>query len=239
MMGHQTTRSILAGCAAIAAAGLLAASAGASDTCRVTLRTADPVWNRPRDTASSTSIACNAAATDSQDNAVPYRMVKIRTTANEQLSITITSQEPATSTFDPFVGLYCAAFNPALPLANLIALDDDSAGWPNPAITAARNIHLAANTDYFLVVSAYSSIAGGSSPFGTVLITLGGAATFTQTLPGCCKADFNQGGQVNIQDIFDFLAAWFSGSPSANFNGVNGINIQDIFDFLAAWFVGC
>ncbi len=54
-----------------------------------------------------------------------------------------------------------------------------------------------------------------------------------------CFADFNCSGATNVQDIFDFLAAWFAGNPNANFNGVGGINIQDIFDFLAAWFVGC
>jgi hypothetical protein len=235
MNDHRTTRTLLA----IGAAMLFAASAGASDTCRVTLRTTDAVWNRPKDTASTTSVACNASAQDSQNNSVPYRLVKIRTTVSEQLSITVTSQEPAASTFDPFVGVYCAAFNPASPLANLVTLDDDSGGWPNPSIPASRNILLTPNTDYFLVVSAYSSVSGGSSPYGTVLVTLGGAARFTQTLPGCCKADFNQSGQVSVQDIFDFLAAWFAGSPAADFNGASGITVQDIFDFLTAWFAGC
>ena len=54
-----------------------------------------------------------------------------------------------------------------------------------------------------------------------------------------CTADFNNSGSVNVQDIFDFLAAWFVSDPRADFNGVNGINVQDIFDFLAAWFRGC
>ena len=54
-----------------------------------------------------------------------------------------------------------------------------------------------------------------------------------------CFADFNCSGATNVQDIFDFLAAWFAGNPNADFNGVGGINIQDIFDFLAAWFMGC
>ena len=42
-----------------------------------------------------------------------------------------------------------------------------------------------------------------------------------------------------MQDIFDFLAGFFTADPRADFNGVNGINVQDVFDFLAAWFVGC
>jgi hypothetical protein len=28
-----------------------------------------------------------------------------------------------------------------------------------------------------------------------------------------CPADFNNSGAVNIQDIFDFLTAWFAGCP--------------------------
>jgi hypothetical protein len=63
-----------------------------------------------------------------------------------------------------------------------------------------------------------------------------------------CRVDFNQDGHVTVQDIFDFLSAWFvpctapqspPGSPcfqSADFNGTNGITVQDIFDFLSAWF---
>jgi hypothetical protein len=41
-----------------------------------------------------------------------------------------------------------------------------------------------------------------------------------------------------VQDIFDFLAAWFAASPLADVNAVSGVTVQDIFDFLAAWFAG-
>ncbi len=54
-----------------------------------------------------------------------------------------------------------------------------------------------------------------------------------------CPADFNGAGGLTVQDIFDFLAAWFAGNPSADFNHQNGLGVQDIFDFLAAWFAGC
>jgi hypothetical protein len=53
-----------------------------------------------------------------------------------------------------------------------------------------------------------------------------------------CPPDFNGDGVVSVQDIFDFLNAWFAGNPRADFNG-GGITVQDIFDFLNAWFVGC
>ena len=54
-----------------------------------------------------------------------------------------------------------------------------------------------------------------------------------------CPADFNHNGHVTVQDIFDFLAAWFAHDCHADFNGVSGVTVQDIFDFLAAWFSGC
>ena len=54
----------------------------------------------------------------------------------------------------------------------------------------------------------------------------------------CCKADFNQSGALSVQDIFDFLAAWFGGNSFADING-GGLAVQDIFDFLAGWFGGC
>jgi hypothetical protein len=53
-----------------------------------------------------------------------------------------------------------------------------------------------------------------------------------------CAGDFNRSGTLEVQDIFDFLNAWFGSDPAADFNG-NGLSVQDIFDFLNAWFAGC
>ena len=58
----------------------------------------------------------------------------------------------------------------------------------------------------------------------------------------CCEADFNHVGGITVQDIFDFLAAWFAKNPIANItaNGTGAPTVQSIFDFLAAWFAkGC
>ncbi len=57
-------------------------------------------------------------------------------------------------------------------------------------------------------------------------------------LAPCCSADFNQNGVLTVDDIFDFLNAWFAALPGADFNG-GGLAVQDIFDFLNAWFGGC
>jgi hypothetical protein len=54
-----------------------------------------------------------------------------------------------------------------------------------------------------------------------------------------CPADFNCSGEATVQDVFDFLAAYFSGDLAADFNGQGGTTVQDIFDFLSAYFGGC
>lgn len=54
-----------------------------------------------------------------------------------------------------------------------------------------------------------------------------------------CIADFDGSGVVSVQDIFDFLSAYFSGNLAADVNHVDGVTVQDIFDFLGAYFAGC
>jgi len=79
------------------------------------------------------------------------------------------------------------------------------------------------------------------------LVAWDGNGVYTSSAPvtvrfnvgNACPADFNQDGRLTVQDIFDFLSTWFSGSPSADFNGLGGVTVQDIFDFLSAWFSGC
>lgn len=55
----------------------------------------------------------------------------------------------------------------------------------------------------------------------------------------CCKANFNLQGGVTVQDIFDFLTAFFANDPAADINGEGGVSVQDIFDFVGAFFAGC
>ncbi len=58
----------------------------------------------------------------------------------------------------------------------------------------------------------------------------------------CCYADFNKVNGANVQDIFDFLSAWFAGSPFAHVGGdgtPQPLTVSDIFSFLSAWFAGC
>lgn len=54
-----------------------------------------------------------------------------------------------------------------------------------------------------------------------------------------CLADFNRQGGISIDDLFDFLAAFFTGDPRGDINTSGAISVQDVFDFLAAYFSGC
>jgi hypothetical protein len=59
-------------------------------------------------------------------------------------------------------------------------------------------------------------------------------------LPPPCLADVNHSGAVTVQDIFDFLAAYFAGDTAiGDFNQSGDVSVQDIFDFLTAYFTGC
>jgi hypothetical protein len=57
--------------------------------------------------------------------------------------------------------------------------------------------------------------------------------------PTTCPADFNHDGAASVQDIFDFLTAFFANSPAADVNNSTSVTVQDIFDYLAAYFTGC
>ncbi|MFN7022335.1 MAG: GC-type dockerin domain-anchored protein, partial [Phycisphaerales bacterium] len=55
----------------------------------------------------------------------------------------------------------------------------------------------------------------------------------------CCPANFNGESGVTVQDIFDFLGAFFAEEASADFNGSGSVTVQDVFDCLTAYFSGC
>lgn len=80
--------------------------------------------------------------------------------------------------------------------------------------------------------------ATGTDPCGTSPTTAV-SNTRETPLPPACRADFNGVGGLTVQDIFDFLSAYFAGLPSADFNNGGGVTVQDIFDFLNAYFAGC
>ena len=54
-----------------------------------------------------------------------------------------------------------------------------------------------------------------------------------------CRADFNGLDGVSVQDLFDFLGAWFAADQRADFDGSGVLTTQDIPEYLNAWFAGC
>lgn len=66
-----------------------------------------------------------------------------------------------------------------------------------------------------------------------------GSDTSAAAALALCLADFNCSQTVSVQDIFDFLPAFFSQSSAADLNGVGGVTVQDLFDFLTSYFQRC
>lgn len=89
----------------------------------------------------------------------------------------------------------------------------------------ANNLAVSPNGRYVLFEGDLFNPTTLTSRRGTIMVQVAG-----------CPADFNGVGGVTVQDIFDFLVAYFAGLPTADFNGVGGVTVQDIFDFLVAYF---
>lgn len=100
-------------------------------------------------------------------------------------------------------------------------------GATEPTLTLF-NLGAASEGDYSCTVTDQ---CGNAVISDSAALTIGG--------PACCAADFNADGTLSVQDLFDFLSAYFASDPAADFNDVGGITVQDIFDFLNAWFAGC
>jgi len=111
---------------------------------------------------------------------------------------------------------------------------------------ALRNMLLATSTtDLAAEVAPYSG--DGAIAYQWTLALAAGEertleSTFTVNMPTnepACRADFNSSGDLGVQDIFDFLIAYFAGSAAADINGASGVTVQDIFDYLILYFNGC
>ncbi len=84
-----------------------------------------------------------------------------------------------------------------------------------------------------LIAGGAFSTAGG--------LPAGYLATWSTRSPlePVCRGDFNNSGSVSVQDIFDFLGAYFAVDARADFNGDGAVSLQDVLDFLGAYFAGC
>jgi hypothetical protein len=133
--------------------------------------------------------------------------------------------------------------NPLATTYPIMALEIDMS-WA-PPLTDGR---------YYVAVSLGNENAPGTGVFSSPVtprrdtdnadryvsdIWVASSLDFPFQLFGACPGDFNGFGGVTVQDIFDFLAAFFGGAPAADINGQGGITVQDIFDFLSSFFGDC
>ncbi len=108
---------------------------------------------------------------------------------------------------------------------------------PAPGTWPTGTLHIAVAGGFNSVVVHYDSRPPTCQDYGVIFL----ADNMSVTLKPApvCSADFNGVNGITVQDIFDFLGAWFAGDPRADFDASGSITVQDIFGFLGAWFAGC
>jgi glucose/arabinose dehydrogenase len=112
--------------------------------------------------------------------------------------------------------------------------------WRKDSVNLSDDGHISGTSSPTLTIT--NALASDAGVYDAVLTSPCGSTTSAGaelTLVFCTPSDFNHSGQVNVQDIFDFLTAWFDAAPGADFNHNGQIDVQDLFDYLTAWFVGC
>ncbi len=110
--------------------------------------------------------------------------------------------------------------------------------WRKDGVTVMPAPHIMGENSATLVIDPVGPADSGVYD-AVVINSCGFVASAGATLRVFCRADFNMSGVVSVQDIFDFLAAYFATDPRADFNRSGAISVQDIFDYLAAYFAGC
>lgn len=135
----------------------------------------------------------------------------------------------------------------ALPSNAVLALDGNrlllsyqDAEWCGVHLTVITNWTLSASVSS-IPAGSYDIYAAASPKTGDCAPTRGPELIGRVTVPACvaCAGDFNHSGVVTVQDVFDFLAAYFSGSATADVNNSGSVTLQDIFDYLTAYFTPC
>jgi hypothetical protein len=112
--------------------------------------------------------------------------------------------------------------------------------WRKGGVAVANGGRVSGATTATLTITG--ALASDTGSYSVVVTNSCGSTT---SLGGvlrvgvACVGDFNGSGALSVQDIFDFLTAYFAGSMSADFNFSGSVTVQDIFDFLGAYFAGC
>jgi hypothetical protein len=184
--------------------------------------------------------------------------------SDTSLCATVTIADPATVT-DPASTTACPGSTPVFsvttggtaPVGVQWQITDDNAigGWADlsngtlirggqPVFTVAGATSASLQLSDWRQEAYDTAFAAGSPQFramatNTCLNVASNVATLT-----LCSTDFNCSGNVDSDDLFDFLDAWFAqngtfgpvGTLSADFNASANVDSDDLFSFLDSWF---
>ncbi|MBY0260866.1 MAG: hypothetical protein K2Q20_00880, partial [Phycisphaerales bacterium] len=91
------------------------------------------------------------------------------------------------------------------------------------------------------IVPAGDCVVPAGSGVGVRVLDASATTCSSDSLAGCCSADFDKSGDRSVADIFSYLSAWFARSPFARIDGDGTAepSVADIFGFLTRWFAGC
>jgi MYXO-CTERM domain-containing protein len=211
----------------VAAIGLCAALAGSAHAQGMIVDGAigpdAPRMDRVRDQGAAVGPMCDGTGPLSFNTSVPYATLIIRSPGGGALNARV--QADGTE-IDTFLALYCGDFVPEQPQANLVAVDDDGAGYPHAEIVEADGAVLEAGTLYRLVVATYStSERGVYPPNGAFRILLGGDVEVVPDGDGDGTPDEADGCPADAEKTEAGVCG--CGTPDADADGDGTLDCQD------------
>jgi hypothetical protein len=117
---------------------------------------------------------CSAASSDSSNDGVGYEVFPFYSPAGQAVDAEVVLGTLS----DSVMFVYCDPFDPANPDLNLLAWDDDGGVGLGSAMTPADGYMLDPFTQYYMVISGYSSASSGD-----YTLNLGGDLVFGQPTP--------------------------------------------------------
>ncbi len=119
--------------------------------------------------------------------------------------------------------------------------DPYTGSWsPTSALTALNG--QSPNGNWLLkVVDAAGADTGNIRAFSLVFTLTSAPMCDPPSTGTTCPADFNQDGELNPDDLADYIGCYFAQPPCArvDFNGDLETNPDDLADFIGAYFAGC
>ncbi len=137
--------------------------------------------------------------------------------------------------WDGYLLVYETAFDPASPLDNLIALNDDYFGSMLPGIgigySGIEGLTLDGGVAYFIVHTGFD--IGDEGPYQAQVSGPGAVRIFT------CYADLNGDSQLDIFDFLEFQNLFAAGDDQADCNDDGTLDLFDFLCFQNAFDAGC